>query len=44
MIEIAVKGDYDRTALESVNCGIHIFKFDGRNWRLVCWNYMYKLN
>ena len=43
MLEIAVKADYDRTALESSNCGIHIFKFDGQDWRLVCWNYMYKI-
>ena len=43
MLEIAVKGDYDRTALESVNCGIHIFKYDGCDWRLINWNYMYKI-
>jgi len=43
MLEIAVKGDYDRTVLETTNCGIHIFRFDGRDWRLICWNYMYRI-
>ena len=43
MLEIVTKSDYDRTALESANCGIHIFKFDGQGWILTCWNYMYSL-
>ena len=43
MLEIAMNADYDRTALESVNCGIHIFMFSNKKWRLVAWNYMYSI-
>lgn len=33
----------DSQALESRNCSIQVFDFDGKRWRLVAWNYMGKL-
>ncbi len=40
MMQIVLGTDYDRAAVRSNNCAIHVFEYDGTKWRLLAWNYM----
>lgn len=39
MLEIVLGVAFDRQAVRSGNCAIHVFEFDGTKWRLIAWNY-----
>lgn len=41
MMEIVLGSGFDRSALKSGNCAIHVFEYDGQKWRLLAWNYMH---
>lgn len=43
MLGIVLDADYDRSSVQSNNCAIHVFEFNGERWRLLAWNYMGKL-
>lgn len=40
MLENVIGTAFDRTALKSYNCAIHVYDYDGIKWRLMAWNYM----
>lgn len=40
MMRIVLRADCDCYAMESSNCAIHVFNFDGKKWSLLAWNYM----
>ena len=40
MMEIVLGSGFDRSAVKSSNCAIHVFEYDGIKWRLLAWNYM----
>lgn len=40
MMEIVLGSAFDRSALKSGNCAIHVFEYDGAKWHLLAWNYM----
>jgi len=41
MMEIVLGSGFDRSAVKSGNCAIHVFEYDGTKWRLLAWNYMH---
>lgn len=43
MLALVLDADYDRSAAASGNCAIHVFEYNGTDWRLLAWNYMGKL-
>lgn len=43
MLGVVLDADYDRSSVQSNNCAIHVFEFNGQRWRLLAWNYMGKL-
>ena len=43
MLENVIGSEFDRTAVKSHNCSIHVYEHDGYKWRLLAWNYMGKL-
>jgi len=43
MLENVIGAEYDRTAVKSYNCAIHVYEHDGIKWRLLAWNYMGRL-
>ena len=40
MMEIVLGSGFDRSAIKSSNCAIHVFEYDGIKWRRLAWNYM----
>ena len=40
MMEIVLGSGFDRSAIKSGNCAIHVFEYDGIKWCLLAWNYM----
>ncbi len=40
MMQLVLGTNYNRSAMQSKNCAIHVFEFDGTTWRLLAWNYM----
>lgn len=40
MLQLVLGVQFSRTAVKSANCAIQVFEFDGRQWKLLAWNYM----
>ena len=38
-LQIVLNAEFDRTAVVTNNCAIHVFEYDGTHWRLLAWNY-----
>ena len=43
MMQLVLGTNYNRGAMQSKNCAIHVFEYDGTMWRLLAWNYMGKI-
>lgn len=43
VMRVILGPDINRGALYTDNCGINVFDFDGKRWRLFAWNYMGKV-
>ena len=39
-LRVILNADISGAVIRSGNCAIHVFEFDGKNWRLLAWNYM----
>lgn len=40
MLQIVLNGKIDLSLVSSKNCAIHVFEFNGTQWKLLAWNYM----
>ena len=40
MLQLVLGVKFSRTAVKSANCAIQVFEYDGRQWKLLAWNYM----
>lgn len=40
MLQIVLGAKFSRTAIKSKNCAIQVFEYDGKQWKLLAWNYM----
>ena len=40
MLQLVLGVQFSRTAVKSANCAIQVFEFDGKQWKLLAWNYM----
>ena len=40
MLQLVLGVRFSRTAVKSANCAIQVFEFDGKQWKLLAWNYM----
>lgn len=40
MLQLVLGVQFTRTAVKSKNCAIQVFEFDGKQWKLLAWNYM----
>lgn len=40
MLQLVLGVQFSRTAIKSENCAIQVFEFDGKQWKLLAWNYM----
>ena len=40
MLQLVLGVKFNRSATKSKNCAIQVFEFDGKQWKLLAWNYM----
>ena len=43
VLQVVLKADIDRSAVNSRNCAVHVFEYAEGKWRLLAWNYMAEL-
>jgi len=39
MLEITLQADFNRLAVNTDNCSVSVFEYDGSKWILKIWNY-----
>ena len=40
MLQLVLGVQFSRTAVQSANCAVQVFEYDGKQWKLLAWNYM----
>lgn len=44
MLQVVLGAKFSRTAIKSKNCAIQVFEYDGKQWKLLAWNYRMDIN
>ena len=44
MLQLVLGVKFSRTAVKSANCAVQVFEFDGKQWKLLAWNYMFDIS
>ena len=44
MLQLVLGSKFSRSTVKSANCAVHVFEFDGKQWKLLAWNYMSEIS
>ena len=44
MLQLVLGSKFSRSTVKSANCAVPVFEFDGKQWKLLAWNYMSEIS